>query len=170
MNALDSRGMKRLNTFVALVALSSILAGVVAPQVCDADTTVSEDPMPKTIPAVILQNLHAGNAQEMLVQFVADDIDRLATQMREAMGLKFENQDIRFERRQSYLATKTRVLSTFDESDVLLLRDYEELPMAFIRVSNESSLKRLLNDVEVKAVYENKKFNLLHGQGLPLSE
>ena len=54
------------------------------------------------------------------------------------------------------LSAKQRVTKTLIPSEFQQLRDYDALPMSFIKVKSRRALVQLLNNENVKAVYENK--------------
>lgn len=54
------------------------------------------------------------------------------------------------------LSTKQSVTKTLVQSEFEQLRDYDALPMSFIKVKSRRALVQLLNHDNVKAVYENK--------------
>lgn len=78
-------------------------------------------------------------------------------------------QQSRLERR-SYIATNKKNLQTrFNRAGgVQVLRDYNNLPLAFYRISNREALVSLLNDPNVKAVYPNRINRTTTTESLPL--
>jgi hypothetical protein len=53
-----------------------------------------------------------------------------------------------------YADVKQRVMSRFKVQDVEQLRDFDAVPMNFVRINNRRALLQLLNDSSVKAVYK----------------
>lgn len=72
--------------------------------------------------------------------------------------------------RRSYIATNKKNLQTrFNRAGgVQVLRDYNNLPLAFYRISNREALVSLLNDPNVKAVYPNRINRTTATESLPL--
>ncbi|WP_288422027.1 S8 family serine peptidase [uncultured Acinetobacter sp.] len=72
--------------------------------------------------------------------------------------------------RRSYIASnKKNLQSRFNRGvGVQVLRDYNNLPLAFYRVSNREALVDLLNDPNVKAVYPNRINQPTTMESLPL--
>ncbi|ARG15588.1 TPA: peptidase S8 [Acinetobacter nosocomialis] len=73
------------------------------------------------------------------------------------------------ERRNYIAANKKNSQSRFNRGvGVQLLRDYNNLPIAFYRISNKEALVDLLNDPNVKAVYPNRINQATTMESLPL--
>ena len=72
--------------------------------------------------------------------------------------------------RRSYIATnKKNIQARFNRvGGVQVLRDYNNLPLAFYRISNREALVTLLNDPNVKAVYPNRINRTTTNESLPL--
>ncbi len=72
--------------------------------------------------------------------------------------------------RRSYIAVnKKNIQSRFNRGvGVQVLRDYNNLPLAFYRISNREALVDLLNDPNVKAVYPNRINQPTTMESLPL--
>ncbi|AZB96065.1 hypothetical protein DKE42_001890 [Acinetobacter pittii] len=72
--------------------------------------------------------------------------------------------------RRSYIATnKKNIQARFNRAGgVQVLRDYNNLPLAFYRISNREALVTLLNDPNVKAVYPNRINRTTTNESLPL--
>ncbi|SSV32615.1 S8 family peptidase [Acinetobacter nosocomialis] len=73
------------------------------------------------------------------------------------------------ERRNYIAANKKNIQSRFNRgAGVQVLRDYNNLPIAFYRISNKEALVDLLNDPNVKAVYPNRINQATTMESLPL--
>ncbi|MBO8213802.1 S8 family peptidase [Acinetobacter nosocomialis] len=73
------------------------------------------------------------------------------------------------ERRNYIAANKKNIQSRFNRGvGVQVLRDYNNLPIAFYRISNKEALVDLLNDPNVKAVYPNRINQTTTMESLPL--
>ncbi|WP_034120599.1 S8 family peptidase, partial [Acinetobacter nosocomialis] len=73
------------------------------------------------------------------------------------------------ERRNYIAANKKNIQSRFNRGvGVQVLRDYNNLPIAFYRISNKEALVDLLNDPNVKAVYPNRINQATTVESLPL--
>lgn len=63
--------------------------------------------------------------------------------------------------RQRYLQLKAAALAPLARGDIEVRREYDNLPLSFIRVRDSAALLRLLRRHEVAEVYENKMVGLL---------
>ncbi|OIG53402.1 S8 family peptidase [Acinetobacter nosocomialis] len=73
------------------------------------------------------------------------------------------------DRRNYIAANKKNIQSRFNRGvGVQVLRDYNNLPIAFYRISNKEALVDLLNDPNVKAVYPNRINQATTMESLPL--
>lgn len=80
-----------------------------------------------------------------------------------------ESVAIGLERRNYIAANKKNIQSRFNRGvGVQVLRDYNNLPIAFYRISNKEALVDLLNDPNVKAVYPNRINQATTMESLPL--
>ena len=66
------------------------------------------------------------------------------------------------------LSAKQSVTKTLIPAEFQQLRDYDALPMSFIKVKSRRALVQLLNNENVKAVYENKAHARTMAESLPL--
>ena len=65
-------------------------------------------------------------------------------------------------------SAKQQVIETLATADTASLREYDALPMSFMRVKNRRAMLQLLNHPNVKAVHENKVHQHTEMESLPL--
>lgn len=100
----------------------------------------------------IVQALLAGEPAEIIVEFEVEEV-RNAIHMRALEeGLRSLDTDKLAEKRASYESIKESGLAGL--SGITVLRDFENLSMSFVRVSDAAALDELLSRPEVKAVHE----------------
>jgi hypothetical protein len=68
------------------------------------------------------------------------------------------------EKKVSYAATKSRVAAAVP-SGYEVIRDYDALPMSFIRLKSRRALVNFLNNAEVKAVFEDEVGTVAQSSG-----
>lgn len=114
------------------------------------------------------RKFQAGEVPDLLVLFEDAAIDaELVSNLRQR-GLVKEDAAASILRGQRYRELKTRTLSALPGNDLELRRDYQHIPMAFVRVRTAAALLRLLARKEVVAVYEDIKLYPVLAQSLPL--
>lgn len=59
-----------------------------------------------------------------------------------------------------FVEIKNMVFFVFLASDYVLLKNYDVLPMSFIRTNDRTTLVNFLNHNGVKAIYENEMHQL----------
>lgn len=60
----------------------------------------------------------------------------------------------------TYANTKSRVAAALASSEYEVITEYNALPMSFVRLKSRRALVNFLNNVDVKAIYENQKYSL----------
>jgi hypothetical protein len=113
-----------------------------------------------TAPAVglhpeTLQRLRAGQAVEVIVEYVSPNLPANADDTRVRRRHRLDKQDV---------LDETRIL------DVEEVRDYSHLPMNVLRVRSLKAVEALRHDPRVKAVHEVGVKSLQLNQSLPLIE
>ena len=101
------------------------------------------------------------------------DLDALVTNDSNDLIVEYnipsESVALGLERRSYIAANKKNIQSRFNRGvGVQVLRDYNNLPLAFYRISNREALVDLLNDPNVKAVYPNRINQPTTMESLPL--
>jgi subtilisin family serine protease len=116
----------------------------------------------------ILDTLRTGQSVDIIVEFeVSGSRDEIHTRALEA-GLRSLDAGQLAEKRAAYASIKQDGLAEIE--GVTILRDYENLPTSFVRVSSEGALNSLIERPEVKAVFENRVYQHFLAQSLPLIE
>lgn len=106
-------------------------------------------------PATVIERLAAGQAQDLIVLFDGNDVEAEAAAMRQNARVNHDNNAIRSMRRTRYRSLKQAALTGYSREEAEELRDFDQLPMTYVRIKNRSSLDRLLGNPRVQAVYED---------------
>lgn len=106
----------------------------------------------------MLKRLLNDPAEGVLVEFVVPQNAALATSNHATRLIKDKS---------DFLIVKDRVVRTFLMSDMVALKDYDALPMKFMKVLSRRALVQLLNNKDVKAIYANEAHQLLTSSSLP---
>jgi len=114
------------------------------------------------------RKVQAGEVLELLVLFGDAAIDTELERHLSQRALKVEDATATALRAEHYRALKTRALSALPEKDLELRRDYQHIPMAFLRFRDAGALLRLLARGEVVAVFEDTKLYPHLAETLPL--
>lgn len=115
-----------------------------------------------------MQVLRSGASADVIVEFETSEIRAEALDRASAKGLHSLGPDELSYKREEYASVKQKGLEGL--RGVTVLRDYNNLPTSFVRVSNEDSLNSLLARSEVRAVYENRRLRPGLIESLPLIE
>ena len=114
------------------------------------------------------RKVQAGEVLELLVLFGDAAIDTELERHLSQRALKVEDAAATALRAERYRALKTRALSALPDKDLELRRDYQHIPMAFLRVRDAGALLRLLARGEVTAVFEDTRLYPHLAETLPL--
>lgn len=116
----------------------------------------------------IASKLRSGTSLDVLVEFEVRDVDQEAFERAFDEGRpKLAVEDLAFKRAE-YARVKEHALQGLEGVEVI--RDFENLAKSFMRVPDESALESLLACPEVRAVYENRGYDMALAQSLPLIE
>lgn len=119
-------------------------------------------------PSGVAERLAAGEPQDLIVLFDDRAIESEAAGLRSARGVVHDDASILAVKAERYAALKQDVLSSLPPGEFDTLRDYSHLPMMFLRFQTSSALTRLLERVDVVAVYEDGKYRHFLSQSRPL--
>ena len=114
------------------------------------------------------RKVQAGEVLELLVLFGDAAIDTELERHLSQRALKVEDAAATALRAERYRALKTRALSALPDKDLELRRDYQHIPMAFLRFRDAGALLRLLARGEVTAVFEDTRLYPHLAETLPL--
>ena len=102
------------------------------------------------------QRLAQGEPQDLIVVFDDATIREQAARLDNRSGISRDEAVIRFKAAQ-YAALKKNVLSSLPAGEAEVLRDYDALPLMFIRFRSATALKALLAHPAVLRAYEDRR-------------
>ncbi len=112
-------------------------------------------------PHAVLENLAVGKAQDLIVEFDDSAILAQALQLNKDRGILFDdNETLRF-KTERYSAMKAAIMATLPSGKVEVIKNYDALPLMFLRFRSAEALKVLLAHPAVVRVYEDKKKSLM---------
>ena len=113
------------------------------------------------LPLAVWEKLAVGEQQDLIVVFDDSAILAQALQLNKAKGIMFDDNDtIRF-KAERYAAIKRDAISSLPSGNVEILKNYEALPLMFLRFHSTAALKALLAHPSVLKAYEDRKENLM---------
>ena len=136
-------------TYLTSIALIAACLFITTPSLAAGAMVVSNKP----IAVGIREELAAGRAQDVIVEFESAGVDEAAAQLRSQLQVSFSSQHITDLRAQRYEAAKTRVLAGLASKQYQRITRYTHLPLELLRLHNTSTLQALLDNVAVKAIY-----------------
>jgi len=105
--------------------------------------------------------LAGGAPQDLIVVFDDSAIQAQASQLNKERGIIFDDNDtIRF-KKDRYAAIKADVISALPLGKFEILKNYDVLPLMFLRFRSAEALKALLAHRSVLTVYEDRKENMM---------
>ena len=107
--------------------------------------------------------LEAGQPQDLIVVFDDSDIMAHALQLNKAKGIAFDDDDTMRFKAERYAAIKRDALSALPSGEIEILKDYEALPLMFLRFHSAAALKALLAQPSVVKAHEDRQENLMEG-------
>lgn len=114
------------------------------------------------------RKLQSGELRDLIVLLDDRAIQAEAQDNRRRRGLGTEDAAVLGLKALRYRQLKERLWSTLDTAEVEVLRDYRQLPMAFLRLRDFAALHRLLSREEVLAVYPDERLERHLAESLPL--
>ncbi len=119
-------------------------------------------------PPGLLDNLKAGQNQELIVVYDDTKIQKEAASLRRQQALSQENSQILAFKVAWYAKRKQQILSKVGTSGIQVVKDYSHLPLSFVRFQSKAALIRLLANADVVRVYRNETRQRSLVQSLPL--
>jgi subtilisin family serine protease len=117
----------------------------------------------------VLSALHAGQPQELLVRFSNPADDQAIAALRAKSLLSHDSAEIIELRATRFASVKRAVLSVVSRaSETEVVRDYDHLPMMFLRFRSAPAILEFLAKPKVVRVYENRIHHALLAESLPL--
>jgi len=114
----------------------------------DADVTSIDE---------IETSLASGVPTEVLVLFDDTEVERDARDMRKRRKLRFDDAEVLGRKARLFARLKSRALRAMDAKSYKLLRNFSHLPIALVRLADQSALDRLRARPEVRAILPNRR-------------
>jgi hypothetical protein len=136
---------------------SIIVLGIGCCSLSSCATAIGEDKVPLTV----WEKLAAGDQQDLIVVF--DDVAILAqaSELNRSKRIMFDDADTLRFKAKNYAAIKKAVISVLPSGQVEILKDYDSLPLMFLRFRSTATLKALLENPSVVKAYEDRQENLI---------
>jgi subtilisin family serine protease len=112
--------------------------------------------------------LDTAGKTEVLVVLDDTDAKALARQMREALGVRNDNSQIRAEKVRLYRQKKRDALLSLNPQDGAVLKDYDNFPILHMRI-NARAMAQLLSTTDVSYIAEDRQVIPYLAQSLPLT-
>ncbi len=122
---------------------------------------------PLFVPAGIEAQLAAGNPQELIILFDDRDVEDEAVIIRSQRGIKQDDDAVQAHKKRRYKEVKQQVTASLPPTVLTELRDYDHLPMSFVRLRSIQALKKLQADPRIQAIYANSPVYLHLADSLP---
>jgi hypothetical protein len=119
------------------------------------------------VPAMVLQALEEGQFQDLIIEFEHQDIRGEAAARRQGRRLRFNDPLITAFKTSRYRARKKHIFDAVQQDDLTIIKDYNHLPLAYVRIKNQRALRRLVIRPEVKSLSLNTKFYPHLSESLP---
>ena len=113
------------------------------------------------VPLAVWEKLAVGEQQDLIVVF--DDVAILAqaSELNRTKGIMFDDADTWRFKAKNYAAIKEAVISELPSGQVEILKNYNSLPLMFLRFRSAATLKALLANPSVVKAYEDRQENLI---------
>ena len=120
-------------------------------------TAIGED----KVPLAVWEKLAAGEQQDLIVVFDDVAIVAQASELNRSKGIMFDDPDTLRFKEKNYAAIKEAVISVLPTGQVEILKNYNSLPLMFLRFRSTATLKALLANPSVVKAYEDRQENLM---------
>jgi hypothetical protein len=107
-------------------------------------------------PQDVWSKLAVGETQDLIVELDDSAILAQAEQLNKKNGLQFDDANTIQFKKEQYIAIKADVLSTLPSGMVERLKNYDVLPLMFLRFRSTEALKRLVAHPHVLRVYTDR--------------
>lgn len=112
-------------------------------------------------PHEVWEKLATGDKQDLIVVFDDSMIQAQAVQFNKAKGIMLDDADtIRF-KAEKYAVIKEAAISKLPSGEIEILREYEALPIMFLRFCSVATLKTFLSNPSVVKVYKDRPENMM---------
>ena len=112
-------------------------------------------------PQDVWAKLRGGEPQDLIVVIDDSAIQAQAAQLNKERGILFDDNDTLRFKKDRYAAIKADAISTLPSGKVEILKNYDALPLMFLRFRSAEALKALLAHPSVLSVHEDRKENLM---------
>lgn len=163
----SGRRARLVGGLIRFAFLLALALAALQPARADANAPVQTVFADKIAPD-IWARVQSGEVRELLVLFEDAAIDAEIEAHMSQRALLKEDAAATALRADRYRALKARALTALPAGDMELRRDYQHIPMAFLRFRDVGAVLRLLAREEVAAVYENTRLYPHLAEILPL--
>lgn len=111
-------------------------------------------------PSEVIKKAKAGVPQDIFVQIVHKDITERENEKKKSRGLLFVDKELLEETNAEMQARKDEVFPKGLNDGTQVLRNYDSVPMVFVRVPNFKALERILVHSKVEAIFDNAVYKL----------
>lgn len=113
------------------------------------------------VPHEVWRKLTSGEAQDLIVVFDDSAVVAEASRLKESKGIIFDDKDTLQFKATRYATIKRDAIDTLPPDQVEILKDYDALPLIFLRFRSAAALKALLDHPSVLRAYEDKQEHLM---------
>lgn len=112
-------------------------------------------------PHEVLVKLESGEPQDLVVVLDGSAIQAQASQLNKEKGIIFDDNDTMRFKKERYAAIKEGIISDLPCAQFEILKNYDVLPLIFIRFRTAEALRALLAQPSVLSVHYDRKENLM---------
>jgi subtilisin family serine protease len=123
---------------------------------------------PIAAPEGMEARLESGYPQDLIIRFDDRAIENESATLRRVRGIRHDDAEVLSHKKQRYHGVKQLVTAGFTGQELEKINEYDHLPLSFVRLSTPQSLRKLLTDPRIMAVYENRPIYPQLTQSLPL--
>lgn len=116
----------------------------------------------KKAPHEAWTKLARGEQQDLIVELDDTAIIEQALQLNKRKGIMFDDHDTLRFKAEHYAEIKQAVIAGMPSSEVEVLKQYDLLPLMFLRFHSTAALKALLAHPSVVQAYEDTQAHLMH--------
>jgi hypothetical protein len=110
-------------------------------------------------PREVWEKLAGGEQQDLIIVFDDSAIVAEASQMNKAKGIMFDDNDTMRFKVGRYAAIKRDAIAALPSGKVEILKNYDTLPLMFLRFHSTAALKQLLAHSSVVKAYRDRQEN-----------
>lgn len=137
--------------YAPIIFVSLVLSGCAA-----VDSMVKANPD-------VWERLEKGEPINLIVTLDDTEIRKQGLEFNVAKGIMFDDPDTLRFKVARYAALKNAVLSKLPSDQVQIIKEYDALPMMFLKFRSSTTLKALLSNPSVLRADEDKNNSLING-------